>query len=276
MPELGSHVGRSATGLISRYVIPPLTREESKPILVVREQALSLVEGWEILAMATLEQQGLRQQDKDEVGALINKLMEGRDWGSATRIIPAQTAPENLGSLTLTDNMPQAKEDPNKQSVVVVDKEKKQTHVLQMREDGRVATVLTVPDAIGKKASWTPNGRHEVVDKRLDPIWYPPPSIGGAPVSPMRPTKNFPEGNPKNPIGYAFIRTTAGNQLIGLHGTNRPDQIGMNASHGCIRHHNDDILKIYPLVDKGTAVYIVPKFNGTQIKMEDFTKKVKN
>lgn len=164
-----------------------------------------------------------------------------------------------LPELILSDNLPAATADPEARSVLVIDKAKHQTHILQMN-DGVVADVLKVPDATGKGPRMTPEGRFHVIAKEKNPTWYPPPSIGGAPVGP----------GPRNPLGVAKIRTDAGGGLILLHGTNRPDQIGTNASHGCIRHHNQDILKIYPLVQKGDAVYIVKNFNGTVLRKEDF------
>jgi L,D-transpeptidase ErfK/SrfK len=130
---------------------------------------------------------------------------------------------------------------------------------LQMNH-GRVEDVLTVNDATGKSAKSTPEGRFHVLEKELHPWWYPPKSIGGHPVPP----------GPDNPLGPAKIRTDYPGGKILLHGTSRPDQIGTNASHGCIRHNNKDIMKIYPLVEKGDAIYIVKNFNSATIRPEDF------
>ena len=40
----------------------------------------------------------------------------------------------------------------------------------------------------------------------------------------------------------------------GIHGTNQPWVIGTQASHGCIRMYNKDILKLWPQVPLGTYV----------------------
>jgi hypothetical protein len=56
---------------------------------------------------------------------------------------------------------------------------------------------------------------------------------------------------------------------IGLHGTNDPLKIGLNASHGCVRHKNDDIKRLYGLVPVGTPVYIVEKVSETMLEPED-------
>jgi L,D-transpeptidase-like protein len=41
-----------------------------------------------------------------------------------------------------------------------------------------------------------------------------------------------------------------------LHGTNRPETIGRSVSHGCIRLRNEDIARLYGMVDVGTPVFI--------------------
>ncbi len=42
-----------------------------------------------------------------------------------------------------------------------------------------------------------------------------------------------------------------------LHGTNHPDQMGMNVSHGCVRHYNEDIVQIFGQVALRDRVAIV-------------------
>ncbi len=42
----------------------------------------------------------------------------------------------------------------------------------------------------------------------------------------------------------------------GIHGTDHPESIGQSVSHGCVRMRNEDIEKLYPLVQVGTPVYI--------------------
>jgi lipoprotein-anchoring transpeptidase ErfK/SrfK len=59
---------------------------------------------------------------------------------------------------------------------------------------------------------------------------------------------------PNNPVGILWIALNK--KGIGLHGTDSPDQIGRNASHGCIRLANWDVVKLAALVGKGTPVTI--------------------
>jgi len=41
-----------------------------------------------------------------------------------------------------------------------------------------------------------------------------------------------------------------------MHGTNRPETVGRAVSHGCVRLLNNDIARLYELVQVGTPVYI--------------------
>jgi hypothetical protein len=41
-----------------------------------------------------------------------------------------------------------------------------------------------------------------------------------------------------------------------IHGTNQPQTVGRAVSHGCVRLRNEDIAKLYALVEVGTPVYI--------------------
>jgi hypothetical protein len=45
--------------------------------------------------------------------------------------------------------------------------------------------------------------------------------------------------------------------LYGIHGTNKPWDVGTYASKGCIRMFNWDVEKIYPLVKPGTIIRII-------------------
>ena len=59
---------------------------------------------------------------------------------------------------------------------------------------------------------------------------------------------------------YFIHLETPGFKAIGIHGTcpERDDRIGTRDSKGCVRLHNEDLLRILPYVGKGTKVVIVP------------------
>lgn len=206
----------------------------------------------------------LDQNDsKDAIGSLIQSL-DKKDWKVSSIV--------RGNDVLLHAGLPKGTADASLPSVVVVDKGGHRTHVLQMQE-GQVAEVLSVVNSVGKLSggkSITPSQEWFVHDKRLDPVWHPPKSIGGNPVAPFK-------HNPHNPIGLAFIRLGDSNHpdgsSFGLHGTNAPAKLGKFVSHGCVRHDNKDILKIYPLVKPGTVVYTVDKFEGSAVRLTDFQKR---
>ncbi|MCK4257353.1 MAG: L,D-transpeptidase [Halanaerobiales bacterium] len=61
----------------------------------------------------------------------------------------------------------------------------------------------------------------------------------------------------KNPGGLFGTRWMSFKPHYGIHGTNRPDQVGQAVSHGCIRMYNHDVEELYELVDVGTPVEII-------------------
>lgn len=147
--------------------------------------------------------------------------------------------------------------------VVVVDKKKHLTHVFQYQSTG-ITEVLAVQNCTGKRSTPTPEGRCVIMSKQMDPTWKPPVSIDPRQkvVAPWSKTH-------KNPLGVAFLGLSIDHGMVGLHGTNCPKQIGMSASHGCIRHRNADILKLAKLVRVGTPVYIVHSMPTAKISSKD-------
>ena len=65
------------------------------------------------------------------------------------------------------------------------------------------------------------------------------------------------EGKIKGAYGPYFLRLkTPITTMIGIHGTCYPELIGTRTSSGCIRIHNDVMLKLVKLVKIGTPVTI--------------------
>ncbi len=57
-------------------------------------------------------------------------------------------------------------------------------------------------------------------------------------------------------FGTCFLGLNVPWGNYGIHGTNKPESIGYNASHGCIRMHVKDAEELYALVPNGTKVVI--------------------
>jgi lipoprotein-anchoring transpeptidase ErfK/SrfK len=70
-------------------------------------------------------------------------------------------------------------------------------------------------------------------------------------------------GGPYGPYAYGLSGFSnvldefkGGDGVIGLHGTNEPEAIGTDVSHGCIRMRNEAILELVPVLPLGTPVHI--------------------
>ncbi|HBF38992.1 MAG TPA: hypothetical protein DDW50_16950, partial [Firmicutes bacterium] len=97
--------------------------------------------------------------------------------------------------------------------------------------------------AVGKQDTPSPMGEFWIVNKVLNPTWYP--SDGRTPV---------PAG-PKNPLGRYWMGLNI--EGYGIHGNSAAWSIGTPASLGCFRLHNQDIKKLFAIVPVGTPVQIV-------------------
>jgi L,D-transpeptidase ErfK/SrfK len=79
----------------------------------------------------------------------------------------------------------------------------------------------------------------------------PPPSIRAErPDLPLA----IPPG-PDDPLGDYALRLGWNNYLI--HGTNKPDSVGRNVSHGCLHLYPEDIEQLFREVPVGTPVRVV-------------------
>jgi L,D-transpeptidase ErfK/SrfK len=111
--------------------------------------------------------------------------------------------------------------------------------------------VETYPIGVGAIGDTTPLGVTSIVRKEANPTWYPPPSIR---ISEPDLPAAFPPG-PDNPLGAFALHLGWPDYLI--HGTNKPDGVGRNVSHGCIRLYAEDIARLFHEVRVGTPVRVV-------------------
>lgn len=103
--------------------------------------------------------------------------------------------------------------------------------------------VKEYPIAVGKPSTPSPLGEFEVIEKIVDPWWFPT-TPGMEPVS----------SGPANPLGYRWIGFAS---TYGVHGTNMPWSIGTAASKGCIRMFEEDVEELFPHIVIGTPVLIM-------------------
>jgi lipoprotein-anchoring transpeptidase ErfK/SrfK len=105
------------------------------------------------------------------------------------------------------------------------------------------------PVATGQAIYPTPSGVFRIVQKELNPWWYPPTYDGWA-----KGLKPVPPG-PSNPLGTRWMGLSAPG--VGIHGTDADTSIGYSLSHGCIRMHVPDAEWVFQRVAVGTPVVIL-------------------
>lgn len=118
----------------------------------------------------------------------------------------------------------------------------KQYNQLVYIENGNI--VLQTKIATGRTKELTPEGLFTITVKAKNPYYR---------------KKDIPGGDPQNPLGSRWIGFNARNtdgRIYGLHGTNRPNSIGLYVSNGCIRLPKEALETLYDKVSSGTKVYI--------------------
>jgi lipoprotein-anchoring transpeptidase ErfK/SrfK len=66
-----------------------------------------------------------------------------------------------------------------------------------------------------------------------------------------------PFGEPENPLGTRWIAWEGSNGL-GFHGTSEDDQIGEEASDGCIRLWNWAVEELFEILPMGSDIRVQP------------------
>ncbi len=107
--------------------------------------------------------------------------------------------------------------------------------------------------AVGDEAyGWS--GTARIARKAEWPDWNPPAEMvkRWPHVHPMK-------GGPENPMGARALYLFDGSKdtLYRIHGTNEPESIGRQASSGCIRMRNIDVIDLYNRVPVETKVVVI-------------------
>ncbi len=116
---------------------------------------------------------------------------------------------------------------------------------LYLYEDGEITHSYSI--AAGLPEYPTPEGLFEVTEKRYLPTWVNPDPKGWGKDLP----KEIGPG-PDNPLGLRALNWSA--PAIRFHGTAATYSLGYNASHGCVRMSNSDVIELYNIVDVGTPI----------------------
>lgn len=115
--------------------------------------------------------------------------------------------------------------------------------------------VVSYSVGIGRVDWKTPLGVTKVVGKVKNPTWTPPATIRAEHLAKGDVLPDVWPAGPDNPLGLFAFRLGIPGYL--LHSTNKPQGVGMQVSHGCMRLYPKDIEQMFPTVPVGTPVNII-------------------
>lgn len=115
--------------------------------------------------------------------------------------------------------------------------------------------VTTHPVGIGRAGRETPLGSTHVVRKLDNPAWYPTEGVLADYRSRGIELPRVVPPGPDNPLGDHALVLDLDGYLI--HGTNRPDGVGMRVSQGCVRLYPEHIERLMHEVAIGTPVHFI-------------------
>ena len=140
-------------------------------------------------------------------------------------------------------------------SGIVINVAAKRLFYFHSDETGQASRVSTYPVGVGRMDWGTPIGQTSVVTRARDPVWFVPASIRKEHADMGDPLPAQVPPGPDNPLGSFVLGLGLPGYLI--HGTNKPDGVGMRVSHGCVRLFPEDIEVLYEFAPVGTPVEIV-------------------
>lgn len=124
-------------------------------------------------------------------------------------------------------------------------------------------TAIRYGIAVGRAGfEWA--GEAQVTETKPWPIWTPPPEMIERKPELAKWEKGQP-GGPENPLGARaiYLQTNGRDYGYRIHGTPEWWSIGKNASSGCIRMINQDVIDLNTRVQPGAKV-VVLKADGTR------------
>lgn len=157
------------------------------------------------------------------------------------------TSPHELETIKLRVQTIQPKVTKNKLA-------KKYPVILMVNKDQRKLSLYknlrltrTYPITIGMAGFETPVGLFNIQNKAVDPAWSVP-DWGGALAGSV-----VPGGSSANPLKERWLGIYDG---AGIHGTDQTGEMGLAASHGCVRMLIPDVIQLYEQVPVGAPIYI--------------------
>jgi lipoprotein-anchoring transpeptidase ErfK/SrfK len=222
----GSHSTPTVSVALSQ---PSKTRLQAIVDRAVKENAVDPVDAEAYLSGGFVSfsqaKSGLKVDKAQALAALQASLRDGKPHEAPVKVVKPKVTDASLGTVILVHA---------------------NANKLYLYKDGKIARTFTV--ATGTNQYPTPTGHFRITLKRFMPTWYNPHS----PWSIHEP-ETIPPGA-HNPLGLRALNVSAPG--IRIHGSPADYSIGYNASHGCIRMHNSDVIQLFPLVPTGAQVFI--------------------
>ncbi len=144
---------------------------------------------------------------------------------------------------------------PGPREGIVINVSEMRIYYFPKPKKGEKPLITTFPVSIGRMDWDTPLGETTITTKVANPAWYPPKSIRDEHEADGDPLPRRVPPGPNNPLGNYAMRLGIPGYLI--HGTNKPEGLGMRVTHGCIRMYPEDIEYFFKIVPKGTKVRII-------------------
>ncbi len=171
--------------------------------------------------------------DRQALAKLVTE--EASDPTRQPRLVPVKTERPKLSANKIRDEH---------HTVIVVNRGE---HKLFLYKGFKVNKTYSV--AVGMAGLDTPAGTYTINDKQVNPAWHVPNSawagdLAGTVVPP----------GPTNPIKARWMGFFDG---AGIHGTSDRGSIGSNASHGCVRMLEEDVIDLYDRVPVGTTIHVI-------------------
>jgi len=168
------------------------------------------------------------------------------DSGIAIPALPLEKIPEAYRRQVVeykTDQVP---------GTIIIDPSKRLLYYVMDK-----TTAIRYGIAVGA-AGFEWSGEAVVAEKKVWPTWTPPPEMIERKPE-LAKWKNGQPGGPTNPLGARAIYLLSNGVDYGyrIHGTPEWFSIGRNASSGCIRMINQDVMDLYARIKGGEKVVVL-------------------
>lgn len=167
--------------------------------------------------------------------------------------VPESTLPPVLAPVATPEPTPAAYQPGSQklpplsvQAWIKVSKKDQRLYVLEQSK-----VIASFPVSTGLGAKDTPNGTFKLLTRVVEPPYSGSPHLG---------KRYYPPRHPNNPLGSRWMQINGWHYrtgaMLGIHGTDDPENIGKAVSGGCVRMHNQDVELLFERLRVGMKVVI--------------------